>query len=66
MPTGLFKFFKAFEYLNFQNLNFGIWNYDQVIDTSSFIVNGNQVNYNFKKMGFTSSSFILTSTDVIM
>jgi hypothetical protein len=66
MPTGLFKFFKSFERLNFQNLNFGIWNYDQIIDTGSFIINGNQVNYNFKKMGFTSSSFILTSTDVIM
>lgn len=66
MPTGLFKFFKTFEILNFQGLNFGIWDFDKASTKGLLTVHGDIVNYNFEKMGFTTSSFIFTSIDVII
>lgn len=66
MPTGLFKFFKSFEMLNFQGLNFGIWNYDDPVSASDLTINAGALNYNFQKMGFKTTSFILTSIDVII
>jgi len=66
LPTGLFKFFKWFEYLNFQQIGIGLWDYDQIIDSNEFTINGNEASYNFKKMGFTSNSFFMTSSDVII
>lgn len=66
LPTGLFKFFKAFELLNFQGINFGIWDFDKASTKGLLTVNRNVVNYNFQKMGFATSSFIFTSIDVII
>jgi len=66
MPTGLFKFFKTFEVLNFQGLSIGLWKYSQVIDSSGLTQNGNAANYNFKKMGFTTTSFLMTSSDAVL
>lgn len=65
-PTGLFKFFKAFELLNFQNINFGIWDFNDAATEGLLTVHGDVVNYNFQKMGFSTSSFIFTSIDVIL
>ena len=66
MPTGLFKFFKVFEWLNFQGLNLGIWDFDDASTKSLLTVHANPVNYNFQKMGFGTSSFVFTSIDVII
>jgi len=66
MPTSLFKFFKALELLNFQGINYSIWNFEDVISSNDLVENGDATSYNFKKMGFNSSSFLITSQDVII
>lgn len=66
MPTGLFKFFKAFEKLNFVSLSVGLWQFDDFVDSSLYVRSGTAASYNYKKMGFTTRSFIDTSSDVLL
>ena len=66
LPTGLFKFFKSFEKLNFIGLSIGFWQFNDFIDSSSFVETGGPAVYNFKKMGFTTRSFLNTSSDVLL
>ena len=66
LPTGLFKFFQSFEKLNFISLSVGLWQFKDFIDSSLFVNTGTAASYNFKKMGFTTRSFIDTSSDVLL
>jgi cbb3-type cytochrome oxidase subunit 3 len=66
LPTSLFKFFKALEYLNFQGLNYGFWDFEDIIIEGDLVKNGDTTNYNFEKMGFSTSSFFYTAQDAVM
>ena len=66
LPTGLFRFFQSFEKLNFISLSVGLWQFSDFINSSSFVDSGTAASYNFKKMGFTTRSFIDTCFSIII
>lgn len=66
LPTSLYKFFKALEFLNFQKLNIGFWDFENVMVRDELGENGRPANYNFEKMGFTTRAFFHTAQDTVM
>ena len=52
--------------MNFQGLNIGFWNFEDIMVADELGENGIPTNYNFEKMGFTTRTFFCTAQDTVM
>ena len=65
IPTPLLRFFMMFRYLNFEEITFGYWKFQNGVNSFGYTENSYPSSYNFEKMGLTTTAFFINTSGVI-
>ena len=65
IPTVLLRFFMMFRFLNFEDISFGYWKFQNTVNSFGYTTNNYPSSYNFEKMGFTTTAFFMNTSGVI-